>query len=380
MKIIPNFIKTFKENLRDWKILVLVILFAPFFIYLMNLYLGDSGMSTYKVALLNLDKNGIYSNELINIWEKITTEDSKSVLKILSVYDRESAKKMIKNKSADIFITIPEDFSVSFLKYLKIKTGLISALVSYGEPANIKYMMAASFIDYTTYNYIGLRTGLEIPINIIFESAGNEKVISDFDLYVPALLVLSMIMILFTTGASIIREVEKETITRLSLSPLSSFEFMTALSMNQLIIGISSLLLTVLAAFSVGYKTKGSILLFLIIGIITCFSVISISIIISCFINNMFGLLTIGCFPFFVLMFFSDSFMPLPKINLIKLSGNQVYLNDLLPTATATRAFSKILSYNSEWADIQFEILWMVCLSCVYFSIGVFLFKRKYKY
>ena len=199
-------------------------------------------------------------------------------------------------------------------------------------------------------------------------------------LFRSALLIISIIMIFFTAGASIIREIEKETITRLSLSKLSSFEFMTAISINQIIIGIISLALTLLAAISVGYTTEGSILLFLLIGILTSFSVISISIITTYFIKNMFGLLTVGCFSFFILMFFSDCFMPLPRINLFKLSGNQLFLNDILPTATATRALNKILNYNSGISDIQFELIFMIIMSILYFGAGILLFKKKYRY
>jgi len=72
--------------------------------------------------------------------------------------------------------------------------------------------------------------------------------------------------------------------------------------------------------------------------------------------------------------------MPLPKINLFAFAGNQVYLNDILPTATATRAFNKILNYDSGFSDISFEIFWILALSLIYFFIGTWLFKRKYKY
>ena len=380
MKIITNFIKTFKENIRDWKILIMVIVFAPFFVYLMNSYLGQAGSATYNVAVLNLDKSGNLSKGLVAEWQKVKAEDGKHILNILPVDDSEMAKKMVRNKDADIFITIPEDFTSSFQKYRDTRKGMLSSLVSYGEQSDVKYIMAASLVDYTSYNYIGLKAGINNPLSIKFESAGNKKKVSEFDLYVPALLVLSVIMIIFTAGASIIREIEKETITRLALSRLSSFEFMTALSLNQILIGIGSLLLTLLAAISVGYRTSGSIPLFLLIGSITCFSVVGISIITSCFINNMFGLLTIGCFPFFVMMFFSDCVMPLPKINILNILGNQIYLNDILPTATATRALNKVLIYNSGFTDIQFELLWMIIVSCIYFGIGVLLFKRKYKY
>lgn len=380
MKTLACFIKTFKENIRDWKILILAIVFAPFFIYMMYMYMGDSGSSVYNVVLINNDEKGKISNELIDEWKKMKTEDGKSLLKIREVSDSLTAREMIKNKDADLFITIPEDFSDSFKMFIVDGEGSLSPLTSYGDQANMKYMIAASFVDYITFSYISQKTGIEIPFNVKYEYAGRGKSLSEFDLYVPALLVLSIIMMLFTAGASIVREVEKDTITRLSLSKLKSYEFMTALSLNQTIIGLICLFLTLLAAFSVGYTTSGSLPLLLLVGTLACFSVISISIITSCFIKTMFGLLTLGCFPFFILMFFSDCFLPLPKINLFSLAGNQVYLNDILPTATATRAFNKILNYDSGFSDVSFEILWILGISLVYFFIGVWLFKRKYKY
>ncbi len=133
-----------------------------------------------------------------------------------------------------------------------------------------------------------------------------------------------------------------------------------------------------LSALAVGYESEGSLTLFLLVGAATSFSVIAINIITACFIENMFGLLTIGCFPFFILMFFSDCFMPLPKVDLIAVGGNQLYLNDVLPTAIATRAFSKILTFNASLSDVAFELACIVVLSCLYFLIGAWLFHRKH--
>lgn len=380
MKTLDCLIKTFKENLRDWKILILAIVFAPFFIYMMYMYMGDSGSSAYNIVLTNNDEKGKISNKLIDEWKEMKTEDGKPILKIKVVSDSLKARGMIKNKDADLYITIPEGFSDSFNTFISGGAGSLPPLRSYGDQANMKYMIAASFIDFITFNYISEATGIEIPLKVKYEFAGRGKSLSEFDLYVPALLVLSIIMMLFTAGASVVREVEKDTITRLSLSKLTSAEFLTALSLNQIIIGLICLFLTLLAALSVGYTTSGSLPLLLLVGALTSFSVISISIITSCFIKTMFGLLTLGCFPFFILMFFSDCFLPLPKFNLISLAGHQFYINDILPTATATRAFNKILNYDSGFSDLSFEILWILALSLVYFFIGVWLFKKKYKY
>jgi len=380
MKVVSCFIKTFRENLRDWKILILVIVFAPFFIYLMYMYMGDPKTSMYNVVVINNDNAGLSSEELINEWKGLKTDEGKPLLEIKLVSDTAAARRMIRNREADLFVTIPGDFSQSLQAFLSGGSRYISPLTNYGDQANVRYMAAVSFIDYLTFGYLGFKTGIELPMNMNYEYAGKGKITSEFDLYIPALLVLAIIMMLFTAGASIVREVEKDTITRLSLSRLTSAEFMTALSLNQIIIGLICLFVTLLAAFSVGYKTSGSIPLLFLIGIVTCFSVISISIITACFIRTMFGLLTLGCFPFFILAFFSDSFMPLPRINLFNIAGNQVYLNDILPTATATRAFNKILNYDSGFSDVAFELIWITAMALLYFFIGIWLFRRKYKY
>lgn len=378
MKMMSFFIKTLKENLRDWKILILALVFAPMFVYLMYAYLHGSGAASYTVAVLNYDSKGEYSSALIREWEALKDGEGRPVLSMKLIIDSADGKKMIKNKTADLLLTIPADFSASFDQFLLTRQGYLSTLVSYGDQSNMKYMMAASFCDYTTYKYVGEKAGVEIPVNIRFEAAGTALSQSEFDLYFPALLVFSLIMVLFTAAATLIREVEKGTMTRLILSKLSSFEFLCAVSANQLIIGAACLLLTYLSGISVGYHSSGSLVLLLLVGIITCFSVIAISIITACFIRTMFGLLTVGCFPFFILMFFSDCFMPLPRFIMFSIAGNPVYLNDILPTAIATRAFNKILNYNADFSDIAFELCGITILSIVYFVIGSVLFQRKH--
>jgi ABC-2 type transport system permease protein len=75
MKLASCFIKTFKENLRDWKILILAIVFAPFFVYLMYMYMGDPKTSLYNVVVINYDVTGASSVDLISEWENLKTEE-----------------------------------------------------------------------------------------------------------------------------------------------------------------------------------------------------------------------------------------------------------------------------------------------------------------
>ena len=378
MKYISFFKKTLKENLRDWKILLLALVFAPFFVYLLYAYMNVSSSPAYTVIVLNHDTKKIYSNELIERWENLASAEGIKVLNVQLIDTEEAGRKMIKNKTADLLITIPADFSDSFEEYMKNKKGTLSTLVSYGDPSNMKYMMAASFCDYTSYEYVGDKTGIEFPLDIKFETVETVNSQSEFDLFFPALLVFSLIMVLFTAAATLIREVEKGTMTRLVLSKISPYGMLGAVSINQLLIGTVCMILTYIAGLSVGYRSTGSFTLLFLTGMITCFSVIAISLITASFINTMFDLLTIGCFPFFILMFFSDCMIPLPKFKVLTILQNPVYLNDILPTAIATRAFNKILNFNANFSDISFEFILILLLSIFYFYIGVILFKKKH--
>jgi ABC-2 type transport system permease protein len=363
MMILPNFIKTFRENLREWKILILVVVFAPFFVLLMHLYFGSTGSYTYTVAVLNRDGEGSVSAGLVEAWGQIRSEEGKDALNLRPVATTDEGGQMLREAKADLFVTIPAGFSDAFLEYAGTGKGSAPELVSAGDMANVRTVMAASLLDYTSFTHLGIR-----------------KAKSEFDLYVPALLVMAVIMMLFTAGASIVREVEKETILRLSLSRLSSGQFMAAQVLNQVLIGLLSLSLTWAAARSVGYRSDGSMLLLLAVGILACLSVAALGVITACFVRTMFGLLTVGCFPFFIMMFFSDCFVPLPRMTLFRLAGNTVFLNDLLPTATATRAMNKILNFNAGFTEIRFELAWMTVLSILYFMIGIRLFRKTYRY
>jgi ABC-2 type transport system permease protein len=239
--------------------------------------------------------------------------------------------------------------------------------------------MALAYCDYISYIYAGTKTKIPSPLKIDYQTAGiSQSNRSEFDLYFPALIVFSFIMVLFTAAATLVKEIEKGTINRLKLSKLSTFECLTAVTINQLIIGITSMMITLLCGMSVGYRLNGSIGLIILVGLAVTFSVIAISIITTCYIRTMFGLLTVGCFPFFVLMFFSDCFIPLPKFKLIELWGNPIFANDILPTAVGVRAFNKIMNFNAHISDITFELALIIILGLVYFLIGSSIFKRRF--
>jgi ABC-2 type transport system permease protein len=389
MKIVAYFKKTFRENMREWKILIMTLLLAPAFVYLMYAYFGATNPS-YSLLIINEDRPILPAAgkaesgaplragvDLISAWSELKYPDGKPVFRIRPIDDVEAGKRLLKNHDADLMIVIPEGFSQSITAYRTQTAAAMNPVQNIGDLVSPRFMIAASFADFVTYTYIADAAGVELPEVVSFEGIGTDRSPTDFDLYVPALLVLAVIMVLFTAAASIIKEVDKGTITRLVLSKLTTLEFLSAVSLNQLLVGTAALALTYLSALSIGYQSTGSPILFIAVGAVSILSIIAISLIVTGFIRTIYELLTVGVFPFFILMFFSEMF-PLPRVQLFHLAGNVFYANDVLPTALTVKAFNKILNFGAGPGDVAFEIISMIALTVLYFAAGLWIFKRRH--
>jgi len=385
MRMLVYLRKTFVENLREWKILIMALVFGPFFVYMMYAYFGTTTPS-YNLLVLNQDQGADLADgrqlragaALLSEWEKIAYPDGKAVFNIAVPPSLPAGEKALKNRDADLLLIIPANFSAALKDCLEKKSPLLPRLTSTGDHGNARCLVAGSFADYIALTYVSLLTGVALPLDIDFKKFTETRSLNDFDLYVPALLVLAIIMVLFTAAASIIKEVDKGTISRLMLSRLSTFEFLGAISINQLLISTVALALTFLAAVHVGYRSAGSLPLFFAVGALSCISVIAISLIVAALLKSIFELLTVGVFPFFLLMFFSESMIPLPRLTLFRLSAHTFYVNDLLPTSLTVKAFNKILNFRAGLGDLLFELGGMVFLTMVYFALGVWLFRRRH--
>ena len=385
MRLPAYLLKTFKENLREWKILVLSLLFGPFFIFVMYAYFGTAA-PRYTLLVLDQDREAETAEggglraaaELVAVWEAVRYPDSKPVFEVQSVEDAEAGRRKLKNRDADLMVVIPGGFSGSLESFRRREAPAVLPLKNVGDETSVRFMVAAAFADYASYAYVARVTGMEMPEVVDFEALGAGRSPNDFDLYVPALLVLAVIMVLFTAAASIIKEVDKGTITRLTLSRLTPFEFLGAVSLNQMLIGTVALGLTFLSAVSVGFRSQGSPAVLLVVGALSALSVVAISLLVAGFMRTIFELLTVGVFPFFILMFFSDCMFPMPKISLFRLAGHTFTVTDILPTSLTTKAFNRILNFNAGLGEVSFETAGILVLTVVYFALGSWFFRRRH--
>ena len=385
MRSLALFKKALIENIRDWKILILTLSFAPFFVYLMYFYL-DHSSQTFRIIIINHDREVLQQDGttfhagtfLLHELEQAENADGSKLLSIIETEDVDEARRLLSKKSAVVGVEIPAHFSRTLLEYREGRQVAPAVVKTYGDFSSAGFMMAASWTDYLIQQYVGRIAGIKSPITHRSENIASGGSRSEFDLYVPALLALALIMLMFTAAASLIKEKDKFTIVRLRLSRMTRWDWFSAVSAAQVLIGLLALALAYLSAVSVGYEPAGSIPALGVVGVLTCLSIMALSLIVAAFLRTIFDLMTIGCFPFFILMFFSGGMLPLPPVRLFEIGGHAVNLNAILPTTHSVSAFDRILNYGAGLGDIWFELCAIGVLTAAYYALGVCLFSRRH--
>jgi ABC-2 type transport system permease protein len=385
MRLYPLFVKAMIENFRDWKILALGITFAPFFVVLMHFYFGEA-TEIYRLVFVNHDRGAAAEagkavnagRALILALEQYSDEDDAIAMDVSQKQGMAEAQESLKNKSVDLIVEIPANFSKTLVDYKKGERSATAVMKTYGDPTNPKYVMAASWCDALAFQFAADLTGLKGPLTFVTESLTPSKALTDFDLYVPGLLGLALMILMFTAAATLIKEKDKGTLMRLRLSNMTTTEWLIAVSLSQVIIGLLALGSTYLTAVALGYRTTGSMIAVISVSILSCLAIIAISVLVAAWLRTIFDLMTVGCFPFFILMFFSGGMFPIPTISLFALGGRSIDVNDILPTTHSIAAFGKILNQGSGLGDVAFEMGAITVLTIGYFSLGIWLFSRRH--
>lgn len=368
--------KTLIENVRDWKILVMTLLFAPFFVVLMYFYFNE-GTTTYRLAVVNRDEGPI-GQLLVEQLQRFQTADGTVAIAVRQVADLESARGQVRARTADIVVEIPPDFSHVLRAYRDGLRPDPAVVRTFGDPGNVRYVAAAAFADYLTYEYVTAQAGYTGPLAIDANTVGRVESVSDFSLYVPALLALAVMLLLFTAAGSLIKEKDKGTLVRLRISNMTTFEWLTAVSLVQVLIGLAAVAVAFATAVGLGYRTSGSLAAVIVVTVLSSLSIIAISVLVAAWLRTIFDLMTIGCFPFFLLMFFSGGMMPVPDVRLLTIGDRVINLNDVLPTTHTVSALGSILNYDAGLREVAFEVGAITVLTIVFFGSGTWWFTRRH--
>jgi len=382
MRFLSVFRKSLKEQTRDILLLSLSLVFAPFFVFLYWL-LFAGGSFTYEALILNNDAGVQLADgttfwggeEVIEALKGVTYANEDSLLKVARVPDRVEAEARLKDRDAEVLLIIPADFSRTIQAARQGDESVATSVTFIGDLTHPYYTVAAVMAGAALDQYIQAATGRQHPIQIAEEPLGASAVRSEFELYVPGLLVFAVVMLIFPAAMSIAREVEAGTLRRLQITRMTSLDLFGGTSAVLILIGVAEVVLAFLTAWLLGFHSQGPLWVAILVGVVTSLSIIGAGLVVACFSKSVTQAFLIANFPMVLFMFFTGAIFPVPRVPLFTLAGRSIGLYDFLPPTHAVVALNKVLTLGAGIGDVAYELAVLLILSVVYFVAGIWIFK-----
>lgn len=384
MKALSIVAKSIKEQLRSYWVLLLSLCMGPFFIFVYFL-ITESSEVQYRVLIQNNDSTIVASEtsvnhgkELITYFYSMPLEIGAIPFTIKEVNSKEEGVSKLKDKDADALIIIPPSFSRTLELRKQSDSAQMSEVEFVGDLTSAGYLVSAVWANEVMNEFMLGATNNQRLVMVKETPLGISGTVGYFDMIVPGILIVSLIMLMFTASIAFVAEVENKTIMRLKLSKLTSIGFLAGNSFVQVCVGILSLLLTLLTAIGLGFNYQGSLAVMILIAGLTSLSIIAFSLIIAGITKTTNEVLVVGNFPMFLFMFFTGAAFPLKSAPWFSIAGYPVNLQGLMSPTHAISALNKTLVMDMRITSIFPEIIAILVLTIIYFIIGGLIFKFRH--
>jgi ABC-2 type transport system permease protein len=378
------FIKSIREQIRDYWILLLTVSLAPFFVF-MYYMMVETETHEFNIILVNQDEGSFFFGQPVNLGDSlisymqgVSMDPETSMLYYAEQDDRLAGIELLQEGEADVMVVIPRRLTLKLMNPIyDDSTGTVLELV--GDVTDMQYIIGAVWSEELINHFIREASGISLPVGWKETTLGYSGQRTEFELYVPGMMILAVIMMIFSASAAIVREPEAKTLERLKISNLTSLEFLGGISLIQVIIAIVSLLLTLLVAHSIGYTLlPGTFWFILLVAFLTSLSMIAFSLIVAAICRSIKDVAIIGTFPLFILMFFTGAAFPISGGKLFTLAGITFHVNDILSPTWAVDALNRVLVKGQEIRETIPDLAMILVLTLAYFIIGVWAFRRRH--
>ncbi len=379
------FRKSMQEQRRDVLVLLLTLSFAPLMVILYYLFF-PSGSTTYTVLILNRDPGyPLADGSLLSGGEQlaqaigaVTYADGNPLLKVRMVGDRAEADRLLRDRKAAAMLIVPADFSRSIQAARGGDRSSTTTVTLVGDLTNPYYAVAAVLASSAVESYIQQAIGDRPFLRYVEEPLGASAARSEFETYVPGILIFAAILLVFQSSMAVAREVEAGTLRRLRLTRMRALDLFSGITATQVLIGIIAVILTLLTAHALGFRSQGPLWIVILIGGLTCLSIVGVGLVVACFSKTVSQAFVIANFPLALFMFFTGAAFPLPAVPLFSVAGRAIGLYDILPPTHAVVALNKVMSLGLGVEEIVYELVALLILSVAYFAFGVWLFQRRH--
>jgi len=385
MRVWVVFRKNIQELRRDLLVLVLTLSFAPLMVVLYWLFF-PSGSTTYTVLILNHDSGSRLADgsflaageQLAQAIGTVKYANGNPLLRAQTVTDRLKAESMLRDRKAAAALVIPAGFSGAIQAARAGDQSSTTTITLVGDLTNPYYAVAAVLASSTVESYLQQIMGQRPFLQYSEEPLGASAARSEFETYVPGILVFATIMLVFQSSMAVAREVEAGTLRRLQLTRMTALDLLGGITGTQVITGVVAVILTLLTAQALGFRSQGPVWLVILVAILACLSIIGVGLVVACYSKTVSQAFVIANFPLALFMFFTGAAFPMPQVTLFTLGARSIGLYDILPPTHAVAALNKVMTLGVGVQDVVYELTMLFVLSVAYFAIGVWLFQRMH--
>ncbi|MDC7126163.1 MAG: ABC transporter permease [Spirochaetales bacterium] len=362
-------IKTmFRRVKNEPLLLILTLVLAPFFVVLYKLIFLE-GMTVYNVVILETENKALkYQKAFIEEMEEAQYPGGSSLFHFKWVADESTGEQLLQNHDAHCMLRFLSDSHPPEIEII-------------GDYSNPYFVVCSQIIQNNLKEHYLSRLRLPIPVKITEIPVGNSGEKTEFETYIPGLVIFSALVLMYLFAILLIKEVENNVFYRYRLSGLGWKSFISAYSIIFLLITALSSLLTLGTSFLLGFHSAVSVYHDICFSAGVCtilaFSTIGIAFFVAGVADNMSKGFLITTFPFMLMVFFSGSVYPFPKIILFNAAGRGIGLFDFLSSTHAVIALGKILTFGVKPGALLFELLSMFLLSILVFAVGIIVFIHR---
>lgn len=378
MRIVFIIKKAFTEQIRSFWIVLLTLLMAPFFVLIFYL-IGESTKLHFDVVVYSEESKASAKSLADILCQKFEEADFDSLQNPFTLHRTESKEdglNLLRRKKADILISVP-DFYPSRNRQ-QTDAEHTPRIEFTGNLSDYGYILAAIYSYEIIDNYYRGEKNIPPSFELKETALGTSSSMNEFDFYVPGLLILSVIMLLFSSSIAFVSEIERKTILLLRLSGIKTIEFITGTAIVQICIGILSVFLTLLTAIALGFEMNEKTAFLLAIAGLSSLSIIAFSLIIAAATKTTNEILIVGNFPMFLFMFFTGAVFPINSPVLFSFLKYDFQLHALMSPAHAISALNKVLILGAPVSDTLPEIISIIGLTLIYFLTGMYFFGRRH--
>ncbi|MHA1219075.1 MAG: ABC transporter permease [Candidatus Heimdallarchaeaceae archaeon] len=383
-------LKYIKEIFRSKLFIIIAVAMPAVLMIFMGVAFGgaSSTVESFSILVINEDigfTNGSttyeFGESLIGTLENVTypVGEGEDPINIFYVYETPEYNQSVEDyliyeeHGLHLTLIIPENFSEVIFNF---DNDVIITVV--GDPATGAYHSAVStfttvyneFVDVTRLS-LGDTTGESVIVENYIGIVGNTTI---FDLMVPGLVIIGIVLNIVFVSSTFAEEYEFKTLEKLQLTPTRAIHIIGGMSLAQLLVALVQIVVLFALSLAFGYNAIGSFVLAGFIAWIMSLSMLAVGMMIAAFSKKgtiASSIASVVAIPLYMITFFPV--WGIENIPMFQVSGNTFGVFDILPTNLANNMITDVLIYGQSFSDITFDFVSLIIITVIYLAIGLVL-------